>query len=274
MKLFELARSTVFVAGAAVCVLVAQATASTIAQVEAQASGTPATLDQNPVVTAVVTIQGTFNGKSYPSNSFLVNDGTGSMEIFGVPNPPASPSYTPTVGDAITVSGTYSPFHQIPEIGTVTAISKVSGGNPVPAPITATIPQMNVPTLPFTLATYLINLNDVTITGAPATFGITNFSATITDSSSNSMALFYWPTSLGVSNINLFGMSVPSGPVNMTGIVSVFTPASGPAVPEFSPLTITPVPEPATGALAVIGAAAMFFAVRRMRAASVRMSRQ
>jgi hypothetical protein len=237
-------------AALAAFVIVGEVKAATIAAVEALPTGTLTTVDQNPVVTALLTEQGTFNGKAYSSNSFLVNDGTGSLEIFGVPNA----TYSPNLGDALTVSGTYSPFHQIPEIGTVTALGVVSAGNPVPGPITATIPQLNVATTPFTLATYLINVNDVTITGAPATFGITNFSATITDTSSNSMALFYWPTSLGVSNINLFGTAVPAGPVNMTGIVSVFT--SGTTVlPEFSPLTVTLVPEPAGFLLAGIGLA-------------------
>src|SRR5262249_26389014 len=111
---------------------VPMAGADTIGHVETFASGTLATLDQNPVVTAVLSQPGTVNGVTYTNWSFWLNDGTGSLAGFG--HMPAGSAYTPTLGDAISVSGTYSPFHQIPELGTLTAIGLVSSGNSVPAP--------------------------------------------------------------------------------------------------------------------------------------------
>ena len=96
--------------------------------------------------------------------------------------------------------------------------------------------------------------------GFTGTFGITNQTGTVRDGS-GSMVAYYWPTSYAAANINLFGQAVPSGPVNVTGIVDVFT---GPQ-PEFIPISITPVPEP--GSLVLLGAgfaaAAMMFLRRK-----------
>ena len=121
---------------------------------------------------------------------------------------------------------------------------------------------MNVPILPLNLVGYLIDLNGVRISGAPATFGENNFSATITDSGGNSMALFYWPTNMGKSQMNLERLAGPAGPVNMTGIVSVSTSGED-MVAVFSPLKITSVPEPPTLTLAGIGAAFILAAICR-----------
>jgi hypothetical protein len=170
------------------------------------------------------------------------------MDVFG-----AMPSggYTPTVGNAISAAGTYSPFHQLPELETLTAISQISTGNAVPAPLSATIPQLNQTTLPFSIAGYLCTVSNVTISGISGTFGTANLTGTITDSLNNSMTLYYWPTSYSVANANLDGTAIPTGPVNITGFVSVYP--GTPGSPEFSPISITPVPEPATMALLALG---------------------
>ena len=131
--------------------------------------------------------------------------------------------YTPTVGDALTVSGIYSPFHQVPEIESVTAINARSSGNAFTAPRVTSIPAINQLTLPGDafpagVAGYYLALNDVSIsysidvsTGfSTGTFGSDNISSTITDPSNNSMTMYYWPTSYSVANQNLYGMSIPS----------------------------------------------------------------
>jgi len=238
---------------------------SNIAAVEGQASGTAATLGSSPIVTAVLSYPGTVNGKTYTSWSFLANDGTGSLDIFGTLS---GLGYTPTVGDAIGVTGTYSPYHQIPEIGTVTAIGATSSGNPLPAMPTLTIPQLNQTTLPFTAAGYLINLDNVTIssgtsiiTPGVSTWGTSNLTLTVTDSSNNKMTLYYWPTSYAMANFNLDGITIPSGPVNITGFDSVYP--STPGSPEFTPISIVSVPEPVSTGLLAVGAAAMLMRRRR-----------
>jgi len=120
------------------------------------------------------------------------------------------------------------------------------------------------------VAGYLWTLDNVTISGAGAgpNFGTGNSpsGAMITDSSNNSMTLFYWPTSYSVANANLANIPIPSGPVDMTGFVSVFTSGST-STPEFSPLTITPVPEP--GTLAVFGAGSVLLLMGMRRRGAV-----
>jgi hypothetical protein len=88
------------------------ATASTIAEIEGQPANTVGlTVDSNPVVTAILAQPGTVNGRIYLNWTFLVNDGTGSMEIFASGAALAG-LYTPKLGDAITATGTYSPYHE------------------------------------------------------------------------------------------------------------------------------------------------------------------
>jgi hypothetical protein len=237
---------TVAILGALLAFFIAadRVTASSIAAVEAMPVGVTAVLDNNPIVTAVLA-----------PNWVLVNDGTASMALFGI-------DVRTKVGDNIRAVGTFSFFDQIPELSPTTNVAVNSVGNPVPPPITATISQMNLPTLPLSLAGYLIDLNGVRISGAPATFGEKEFSATITDSGGSSMALFYSPVSISTSLQNLYGLAIPAGPVNMTGIVSESL-SGDDMIAEFSPLTITSVPEPPTLTLAGIGAVFLLAAIRR-----------
>ena len=114
------------------------AQADTIANVEAQAPGTAGlTIDQNPTVSAILSAPGSVNGLNYTNWSVLANDGTGSLSIFG--HMPTGNPYTPAVGDIVNATGTYSPFHQIPELASLSSISLVSSGNPVPAVQASTI---------------------------------------------------------------------------------------------------------------------------------------
>ena len=71
---------------------------------------------QYPEVTAVLRQVGTTNGLSFIGlYSFLVNDGTGSVDVYG--KMPTGSGYTPTAGNLSTsISGTYSPYHNIPEV--------------------------------------------------------------------------------------------------------------------------------------------------------------
>jgi len=207
--------------------------------------GTTYTLDnaggQYPVVTTVLSQPGTVNGVNYTAWAYYVNDGTGSMDIYGNPV-----GYTtPTVGDIVKIAGVYQPYHQIPELGGVgvgTTVTKVGISATVPPPQVVTIPQIDYSTVPFNVAGYMLTLNNVKITGAGnpgSTFGINDSpgGATVTDQSGNSMQFYYWPTSYSSANANLANMAIPTGLVNMTGFVSVYGNSN---VPEFSPITITP----------------------------------
>jgi len=237
------------------------------------ASGTTVTYGVSgnyPVITSIVEQPGTFNGKTYTSWTFLAQDSSGSMEIFGSASVLTTLGFTPAVGDAIQVSGTYSPFLSIAELGTLTSISLESAGNSVGSPITGTLSSLNSPTfsvggsiLPESLAGTLVQLDDVTISGQTAgeTFGIANLTLTATDST-GSEALYYYPTSFSLANQNLFGQTIPTGPVDIVGIASDYNGTT----PEFVPLSITAVPEPATLSLCGAGAALALFVGRRRKA--------
>jgi hypothetical protein len=238
--------------GAAVAAA-APAFGSTVAAIEAQASGTPATIDgsgDSAVITNILSQPGTGDGYTYTSWSFLVNDGTGSLDVFG--KIPVATPYTPTVGDAITATGTYSPFDAIPEVETLTAISANSSGNAVGAPVSVTIPQLNtMTTSTFTILGHYLSLDNVMFTGLPSS-GLWPVHATlnigITDGTNN-VTGFYWPSSYSTDDIYA-GMPIPTGPVDLLGFADQFSGNT-----EFVPLVITPVPEPASIGLIALGGA-------------------
>jgi hypothetical protein len=244
--------------------------ASTIAQVELTASGTLATLDQNPVVSAVLSTPSTTNGVTTTRNIFLVDDGTGSMDVFG---PTASGGalpggYVPAAGDNLTISATNSPFNGIPELATPTAITKNSSGNPVPPPLVETIPAMAGYTAPPTVgnpypsfAGHLVTVKNVNISSLVAgNYGTANVSVTLTDSSSNTLTGFYNPTTYALANQNLFGTPITTGPVNATGLIQLFSNA-----PELLIMKLTPVPEPSTFVLAAMSLVGLVVAKVRRR---------
>ena len=234
----------------AICIVGSKAHASTVAQVEAQPSPTNGqTIDnasgQYPVITYILSQPQTgLNGLNYGSWAFLANDGTGSLDVFGAL--PAGTSFTPTIGDGISATGRWLLFNGFPEIQALTAISKFSSGNSVPAPLAETIPQINVNPLPLNIGGYLVTLNNVTISNVQngaTTFGTSNLTATLTDASNNSMTMFYNPGTYSTANLNLFGNTIPTGPVTMTGYMQIFT--SGTThTPEFLPMSIVFPPPP------------------------------
>jgi hypothetical protein len=223
-----------------------------------------------PVVTEILSVPGvSINGYTYSATSgtFLAADSSGSVEIYQTP----AATYTPTVGDQLNISGTYKPYSQIPEISTITGVSVLSTGNAAPSalPITTTIPQVNVVTLPQNLAGQWLQLNNVTIsdtgTGDSAlpssgNYGTGDLTLTITDPSGNSMEFYYYPHDFSLANQNLFGQAIITGqPVDMLGIADVYSSSS----PEFLGMQIVPTPEPTT--LALCGVASVLGLVYRRR---------
>jgi hypothetical protein len=246
------------------------AMAANIATIESQASGTPATLDSNPVVTALGSVAGTaLDGYTYTNNAILAQDSTGSLELFG--HLPSGSTYTPAVGDTVTASGTYSPFNSIPEIGTLTALSK-TGTATVPAPMVLTVKQVSGQTLTNSVLGYYVAFNNVLIeedtalttpNPVPGNFPThANGTYTLYDASDTSqsfpLTMFQYASSYSAAGA-LGGTVIPTGPVDLTGTLDLFS--SG---PEFIPFSVTAVPEPTS--LSLLGVGGLLLARRRRRA--------
>jgi hypothetical protein len=246
------------------------ASASDAAQILADSSGAAVTYDNAsgayPVVSAIVSVGAgeTIDGYTYTTYAYFAADSTGSLDIF---QKAAASPYTPTLGDGISVSGTYSPFDGIPEVGTITSVTKESTGNAFSGPITATIPSIEsaLPNLPANAAATLVTIDNLTISntgGVALTAGqdfLTHANTTlqINDGGGNSMVLFQYASSYSTAAA-FGGTAIPTGTVNITGFLDVFDGAN-----EFIPVAISSVPEPATLALAGLGGLSMLFLRRR-----------
>ena len=221
-----------------------------------------------PIVTAILSAPvGSLDGYTYSGWSYLAADTTGSLDLFYSTSVagPAANYPLPTVGDTIIAQGNYSPFHGIPEIANSAAnplniFGPGSQGNtpyPPGAPVLTTIPVINVgTTLPAGggvnasgLAGTLLQLKNVTISGVGPNWTVhANNQGTITDGGGNSMVMYLWASSYSTCGaIAASGGPVPTGPVDMTGFVSDFYNTSTlTTTAEFTPISITEVPEPST----------------------------
>jgi hypothetical protein len=248
---------------AATAITGSNALGQTASTIESDPSGT--LVNYNAIVSAILSVAGTtIDGYTYNNNSYLAADSTGSIDIFAKST--ATP-YVPALGDAISVSGTYSPFDGIPEIGTITSVTLNSSGNPYAGPTVATIPyiQASLPNLPANVGEYLVTLDNVTISN-PNSVALTpgqtfathaNTTLEVTDGSGNSMVLYQWASSYSTEGA-LGGTVIPTGAQDITGFVDVFSGAN-----EFVPLSFQAVPEPANFGLIGAGAMALVALVRR-----------
>jgi PEP-CTERM motif len=219
-----------------------------------------------PVVSAILSAPGTIDGYTYTRYVFLAADSTGSLDIFGLPTGSA---YVPTVGDAISLSGTYSPFDSIPEVGTLTSITLQSSGKAVSTPAVTTISTIlglaQTPVLPLGYGENLVTLDNVSLyTDSAGTIPVSgnfpthaNGTYYVKDSSGNIMEMYDWASSYSIDGA-LGGTAIPTGTVDITGFLSV----SG-GVTQITPFSITAVPEPTT--LGLCGAGALLALVLRRR---------
>jgi hypothetical protein len=240
--------------------------ASTIAQIETEPSGTTVTLNSNPVITVIGSAPGTADGYNYTNYAIIAEDATGSIDLFGPL--PTGDTYIPTVGDAVSAAGTYSPFDSIPEIEDLTLLSKVSGGNAVAAPILVTTAELaGITSSSDNYLGHYLELQDVEFSGASGDFPThANGTYTITDlSGNNPLTLYQWASSYSSAGA-LGGTPVPTGPVDIYGIVDIFE-----GTPEFVPFSITAAtastPEPGSFGLVLVGGITLLVLLRRRIAA-------
>jgi hypothetical protein len=240
----------------AVISLGANALADNAATIEADPSGTAVNYTGGIITSVLSAPVGSLDGYNYTKYAILAQDATGSIDLFGAL--PSGSTYVPTVGDQINVSGTYSPFDQIPEIASITSISQVSSGNTVPAPVVYTIPQLtSSSTIPLSQEGYLLSLNNVSLyTSSAATIPVSGNFAThanttlyAEDGSGNIMEVYVWASSYSTDGA-LGGTPIPTGPVDITGFVS----QSGTFPVQITPFSITSVPEPASMTLGGVAA--------------------
>jgi len=190
------------------------------------------------------------NGIPGTSYSFVVQDGSGSLVVVGTLQ---GLGYTPAVGDAINFSGAYNlggvipPVSYLPVVTNLTSLNLVSSGNSLPTPAVYTIPQLNQSTLPQNVEGYLVELQNVTISGGSGTFSSVNKAYTVTDTSANSMELMDWASYL-TSDAAFAGTTIPTGLVDIFGVDAV----SG-GVAQLVPYQIVAAPEPSVLALATLG---------------------
>ena len=222
--------------------------------------------DPPAIINFIESQPGSVDGYTYTNWAFLTNDGTGSLDIFGH-LPAVNTEPTPTVGDAISATGTYSLFDGFPELSSLTALSNVSSGNAVASPTVVTIPQLiAVGANPnySGIQEFVLSLNNVWIEQQNATNTVpgnfpTHANGTYTlygggnYDAAHTMEMFQWASSYSTAAA-FGGTPVPTGLVDMTGFVSIF---GGNA--QFTPFTITaaPVPEPVSTGLMAVGCVAM-----------------
>lgn len=235
----------------------ANAMADNIYTIEGYPNGTAGvTLDSSPIITAIGSRGGGYsvNGHTYNSWAIFAQDATGSIDLFGtLPSGTTEPN--PTVGDAVNAAGAFWWYHQMPEFEYMTSLTQVSTGNSVPTPSVFTIPDLNVTSLPENQLGYVLQLQNVTIytdagatTPASGNFANGNTTFYLKDSDGNVMGMYFWVTSYSVDG-EMIGTPIPTGPVNVTGFMTVYPGSPG----QITPLAFTAVPEPMTVALVGVG---------------------
>lgn len=222
----------------------------TIAQAEQEANNTSNTTIDTSTITDVISQGGGFvsDGYTYTNWSFLANDGTGSLDVFG--KMPTGSTYTPTVGDTIQATGTYYPFRNTPELETLTSITKEGTASSIASPTVVTIPQLlqlaNTATSSNSNAIqgYLLQLNDVTFTGLENSSAgnvpestmtqHANNEWTATDSEGNAVLMYQYASSYSVSaGLALEnGGAIPTTAQDVIGLAQIYN-----GTAEFIPLS-------------------------------------
>lgn len=250
------------------------------------------------IVDAIVSQPWTILNRTYTSWSLLVGDAGGSLLIYASTANLAAVNYTsPAIGDQITVTGNYAPYHSIPEFGApYTTFTKLSGGNAVPGAIGTSIgtvlanaglgntdssygnthPSHGQANLALSegLNADIVEIPDVTISGQATlvNFPNTNYTFTMTDSGNNSLTMYFWVSSYECDGA-MIGAPIPTWPVNVYGFLSSYpsklaTSLGGTNIwqDELTPTAfVGAIPEPSSFMLAGMGLLSLVAVLRRRR---------
>jgi len=252
------------------------------------------------VVTALAGVPTTLAGRTYSTYIWFAADASGSLDIFD--NSATHMTSGFAVGDVISVTGLYSPFHDIPELEAPYTAVNVTGTGALPTPGGVT-PQLTIPQItaaPFDVPLlgpmseggsgiynssvgegdpdvtgYYLEIPNVWIGGGGANWKVYpqggNVAYTITDQSGNTMTMYYYITSYERCAM-LMSNSVGVGTVDIYGFCDSFitTTKSGSVIStnfgdEIVPLLIVQVPEPSSFMLAGVGLLSVLAVIRRRR---------
>ncbi len=159
----------------------------------------------NYAVGQTVTIKGvSANGNNQLGNIRYIQDATGGLPAYGTPTAFGA---NIALGDSVTVTGVLFEFNGLLEISptnSYTVHGPVGAPAPTVIPITSAIEPMEG---------RLIQINNVTISGAGNFAGNTNYTLT---SGPNTLAMRI------TTGSNLVGTAIPSGPVSVIGCLSQF----------------------------------------------------
>jgi hypothetical protein len=249
-------------------VVAAQSFATTTADAKAAllaaSAATATSVSDNPIVTEIISDNGT-------QSTFLIQDAAGGIDVFRN----ADATYTPAVGDAISIGANIVSFHGLFELeAPFTTVTKVSSGNALPAQDVFTIANTeNGSTTGVAMQSELGTLSNVTFNSEPGDTAGTTFASngtySVTDGVTSGFTTIFVPSTATA----LIGQTIPTGPVNISGYFGQFdstitSSAAGSGASsangfELDPLTITATPEPAS--LGLLGIGGLMIARRRRR---------
>jgi len=252
------------------------------------------------VVTALAGVPTVLYGRTYSTYIWFAADASGSLDIFDNSATHVTSGFAP--GDVISVTGLYSPFHDIPELEAPFTAVNVTGTGALPTPGSG-VPQVTIPQItanPFDtpkcgpmaeggsgiynsgvppgdadVQGYYLEIPNVWIGGGGANWNVYpqggNVAYTITDQAGNTMTMYYYITSYERCAM-LMSNSVGVGTVDIYGFCDSFitTTKSGSTITtnfgdEIVPLLIVQVPEPSSFMLAGVGLLSVLAVIRRRR---------
>jgi len=246
--------------------------------------------DADVIVDQILSQPGTYGGHTYTGWAISAADASGSLDIFATASSLSTLGWTPAVGQNISVSATYNPYHSIPEIASPSAVTVISTGNATWAQpgiqggsAVTTIPAVLANTgsntyLPLTqgLEDYLVEIRDVTISGART---LTAFPATndgnlfLNDTAGHQLTLYFYYSSYSCDGA-MTGAPIPdnspltsAGLFDVWGLLSAYPSVSGGVTnwqDELVPTAfVAEVPEPSSIMLAGIGLLSLLAVIRR-----------